>query len=62
MPVSKTCASVSISSNLGGSRWIGRLVFDFTSPLPSIGMAQHVEDATERRLPDRDGDRRAGVL
>ena len=37
MPVSKICASVSIWSNAGGSRWIGSMVSDFTAPLPSMG-------------------------
>jgi hypothetical protein len=37
MPVSKTCASVSIWSNAGASRWMGSISLDLTAPLPSMG-------------------------
>ena len=60
-PVSKTSTSVVCWSNAGGSRWIGRQTSALTGPLLVDRLAEHVEDAAERRLADRHRDRPAGV-
>ena len=61
MPVSKTWASVSISSNAGGSRWIGSMSSAFTAPLPSIGWPSTSKTRPSVASPTGHGDRRAGV-
>ena len=60
-PVSKTSTSVDCWSNAGGSRWIGSVDVGDDRALAVDRVAEHVEDAPEGRLADRDRDRRAGV-
>ena len=60
MPVSKISTFGCWSTNGGGSRWIGRYSpFDRAAVVDRL--AQHVEDAAQRRLAHRHADRRAGV-
>ena len=62
MPVSKISVFGSRSANSGRSRWIGqrwRVGRDRRAVVDRL--AEHVEDAAERRRADRHRDRRAGV-
>ena len=60
IPVSKISAFGDSSRNAGGSRWIGHRSPEAGSPLVDR-LAEHVPEAAERLLADRDADRRAGV-
>ena len=62
MPVSKISSVGFSSSNVGGSRWIGqRSSTSNLFVLPVDHVAEHVEEAPQRPLPDRHGDRNAQV-
>ena len=62
MPVSKISIVGCSSSNDGGSRWIGQRSASARELLAVVDrVAEHVPEAAERLLADRDGDRRAGV-
>ena len=62
MPVSKISVVGCSSSKVGASRWIGQRssAFDLLALVDHV--AEDVEDPAERRVADRNADRRARVL
>ena len=61
MPVSNISVVGVRFSTVGASRWIGQRSSTSIGSPSSIDVAEHVEDAAERDVADRHGDRAAGV-